>query len=102
MLAEVTIYGGPKHQVLAVPRAALIETGKQQRVVIDQGGGHFQPRQVTVGVERGDWVEIVDGLDDDEQVVVSGQFLIDSESNLQASLSRFQKPEAPGGHQLAR
>jgi Cu(I)/Ag(I) efflux system membrane fusion protein len=93
MLAEVTIFGGPKHDVLAVPRQALIETGKQQRLVIDLGEGRFQPREVTVGDERGDWVEISDGLEDNEKVVVSGQFLIDSESNLQASLTRFEGPE---------
>ena len=93
MLAEVTIFGGPKHDVLAVPREALIETGKQQRVVVAQGEGRFQPREVTVGVERGNWVEISAGLEENEQVVVSGQFLIDSESNLQASLSHFEGPE---------
>ena len=99
MLAEVTIFGGPKHDVLAVPREALIETGKQQRLVVAQGEGRFQPREVTVGVERGDWVEISVGLEDNEQVVVSGQFLIDSESNLQASLSHFEGPEEHDEHQ---
>ena len=93
MLAEVTIFGGPKHGVLAVPREALIETGKQQRVVVALGEGRYQPRKVTIGVERGDWVEISAGLDENERVVVSGQFLIDSESNLQASLSHFEGPE---------
>jgi len=93
MLAEVTIFGGPRHDVLAVPREALIETGKQQRLVIDLGEGRFQPREVTVGDERGNWVEISDGLEDNEQVVISGQFLIDSESSLQASLTRFEGPE---------
>ena len=90
MLAEVTIFGGPRHNVLAVPREALIETGKQQRLVIDLGDGRFQPREVTVGDERGNWVEISDGLEENEKVVVSGQFLIDSESSLQASLTRFE------------
>ena len=98
MLTEVTIFGGPKHDVLAIPREALIETGKQQRVVVAEKEGRFQPREVTVGVERGDWVEISDGLEDGEQVVVSGQFLIDSESNLQASLSHFEGPEEHGEH----
>ncbi len=98
MLAEVTIFGGPKHDALAVPREALIETGKQQRLVIAEGDGRFQPRKVTVGVERGDWVEIRAGLEDNEQVVVSGQFLIDSESSLQASLSRFEESEDSDEH----
>ena len=93
MLAEVAIFGGPRHDILAVPREALIETGKQQRVVVAEGEGRFQPREVTVGMERGDWVEISAGLAENEQVVVSGQFLIDSESNLQATLSHFEDPE---------
>jgi len=98
MLAEVTIFGGPKRDALAVPREALIETGKQQRVVIAEGDGRFKPREVTVGVERGNWVEISSGLAEDEQVVVSGQFLIDSESSLQASLSRFEGREDHDEH----
>jgi Cu(I)/Ag(I) efflux system membrane fusion protein len=98
MLAEVTIFGGPKHDVLAVPREALIETGKQQRLVIAEGDGRFQPRMVTVGVERGDWVEISAGLEDSERVVVSGQFLIDSESSLQASLTRFEAADDSDEH----
>jgi len=98
MLAEVTIFGGPRHDVLAVPREALIETGKQQRLVIDLGDGRFQPREVTVGDERGNWVEISNGLEDNEKVVVSGQFLIDSESSLQASLTRFEGPEEQDEH----
>lgn len=98
MLAEVTLFGGPKHDVLAVPRAALIETGKHQRLVVAEGDGRFQPRAVTVGVERGDWVEISAGLEDSERVVVSGQFLIDSESSLQASLTRFEEPEDHDDH----
>jgi Cu(I)/Ag(I) efflux system membrane fusion protein len=93
MLTEVTIFGGPKRDVLAVPRAALIETGKQQRLVVDRGDGRFQPREVTAGMERGDWVEIAAGLEENERVVVSGQFMIDSESNLQASLSHLEGSE---------
>jgi len=93
MLTEVTIFGGPKRDVLAVPRAALIETGKQQRLVVERGDGRFQPREVTAGMERGDWVEIAAGLEENERVVVSGQFMIDSESNLQASLSHLEGSE---------
>jgi Cu(I)/Ag(I) efflux system membrane fusion protein len=99
MLAEVAIFGGPRHDVLAIPREALIETGKQQRVVVAEGEGRFQPREVMVGVERGEWVEISQGLEEGEEVVVSGQFLIDSESSLQASLTRFEGPEDHEEHQ---
>jgi Cu(I)/Ag(I) efflux system membrane fusion protein len=89
MHAEVSILAGEGREVLAIPREAVIETGIERRVVVAQGNGHFQPRTVDVGMEHGDWVEIVDGLTEGEEVVVSGQFLLDSESNLKASLARL-------------
>lgn len=92
MLAEVTIYGGPKPDVLAIPREALIETGKAQRVVVAEGEGRFRSREVSIGVERGGWVEVLSGIEEGERVVVSGQFLIDSEASLQASLMRMSAP----------
>jgi multidrug efflux pump subunit AcrA (membrane-fusion protein) len=50
------------------------------------GGRPVSAHAVTVGMERGDWVETTGGLEEGEAVVVSGQFLLDSESSLQASL----------------
>lgn len=90
MHAEVTIYAEPREGVLTIPREALIETGREQRVVLALGGGRFEPREVAVGVEQGDWVEVREGLAEGDEVVRSGQFLIDSESNLKASLKRLQ------------
>lgn len=95
MYTEISIHTPPRHNVLAIPREALIETGRQQRVIVALGDGRFQPREVTIGEERGEWVEITNGLEENEQVVVSGQFLIDSESNLHASLSRLGLPKLP-------
>ena len=89
MFAEVEIYGGPKKDVLAVPREALIVTGERDTVVRALGDGRFQPVDVVTGMRRGDQVEILDGLKEGDEVVVSGQFLIDSESNLQASFLRM-------------
>jgi Cu(I)/Ag(I) efflux system membrane fusion protein len=91
MYAQVTIYGGPKNDVINIPREALIRTGEQQRVIVATGDGRFVPKQVTAGMESGDWVEIVDGLEEGESVVTSGQFLIDSEASLKASLMRMQE-----------
>ena len=97
MQAEIILFGDPREGVVAIPREALIETGKEQRVVVAEGDGRFRPRRVEVGVERDDWVEITKGLTEGERVVVSGQFLIDSESNLKASLMRLAGPEGEGG-----
>ena len=89
MYADVTIYGGPKEDVIISPREALIRTGVEERVIVGLGEGRFAARAVTAGIESGDWVEIASGLDQGEQVVVSGQFLIDSEASLKASLLRM-------------
>ena len=93
MFANISIYGGPKNNVLNIPREALIRTGKEQRVIIDKGNGRYVQRKVIAGMETGDWVEIIEGLKEGEQVVVSGQFLIDSEASLKASLMRMSEPE---------
>jgi len=89
MFAEITIYGGAKTDVLSVPREALIRTGKQNRVILALGEGRFKPRKVTPGIETGDRVEIIEGLIEGETVVTSGQFLIDSEASLKASIRRL-------------
>lgn len=92
MYADVSLYADPKQDTIFIPREALIRTGKEQRVILDLGEGRFTPRKVRPGIESGDWVEIVSGLEEGEQVVVSGQFLIDSEASLKASLMRMNEP----------
>jgi Cu(I)/Ag(I) efflux system membrane fusion protein len=89
MFVEVIIYGGPKRNVLVLPRGALILSGERELVVKALGAGHFQPIEVKTGMWRDEEVEVLSGLDEGDEVVVSGQFLIDSESNLQASFRRM-------------
>jgi membrane fusion protein, copper/silver efflux system len=89
MFANVRIFDTPKSDVLIIPREALIVTGRRKVVIVDRGHGYFQPVAVTAGMTSGDKVEIKSGLKQGEKVVVSGQFLIDSEANLQASFQRF-------------
>ena len=78
--------------VLTVPRSAVLDSGTRQVVLIETGPGRFTPRDVTLGRRGGDRIEILDGLAEGEQVVVSANFLIDAESNLQSAL------EGLGGH----
>ena len=92
MFTNVSIYGGPKNNVVIIPREALIRTGGAARVILATGKGHFQPREVVVGIESGDWIEIQQGLTEGDKVVTSGQFLIDSEASLKASLQRMSTP----------
>ena len=92
MYANVKIYGGPGNDVVVIPIEALIRTGREERVIIARGEGHFESRQVHAGIESGDWVEINEGVDAGENIVISGQFLIDSEASLKASMMRMTRP----------
>lgn len=97
MLAEVAIQGTPpRQQSLYIPREALIRTGSRNAVVLALGDGRFQPVEVVPGIETDDWVEIVKGIKEGDTVVISGQFLIDSEANVRASFSRMQPSAVEG------
>nr|WP_199045066.1 efflux RND transporter periplasmic adaptor subunit [Dyella sp. ASV24] len=75
--------------VLVVPTEALIATGDRPRVMVALGGGRFRPVVVQAGRAAGSYTEIVAGLHEGEQVVASGQFLIDSEASLSGALERL-------------
>ncbi len=89
LFAEVSIEGEGRRNVLKIPREALIHTGERESVVLARGEGRFQPVDVTTGARLGGEVEILAGLKEHDEVVVSGQFLIDSESSLRASFQRL-------------
>lgn len=77
-------FSGASRRVIAVPRDAVVDTGLRQHVFVAVGD-RFEPRQVTVGTQLSDWVEILAGLEEGEQVAASGVFLLDSESRLRAT-----------------
>ena len=95
MLANVSIQGSGG-SVLAVPSEAVIDTGRR-KVVIVRRNGAFQPVEVQTGRDAGDWTQILSGVQPGDQVVASGQFLIDSEASLSGFLDRFapRNPPAP-------
>ena len=78
-----------------VPDAALIATGTDSRVIIDDGDGGFVPVRVVIGRSSGGNTEILEGLSGGERVVVSGQFLLDSEASLSGALDRISAGETP-------
>jgi RND family efflux transporter MFP subunit len=75
---------GKGTEALSVPRSALIPTGERQIVFVEQSPGVFAPREVKTGVQGKDVVEILSGLAAGEMVVTSANFLIDSESRIDA------------------
>jgi Cu(I)/Ag(I) efflux system membrane fusion protein len=70
---------------VAVPVDAVVDTGLRKVVFVDKGDGTFEPRRVETGWRRGGLVEITRGLMNKERIVVSGTFMIDSESRMQAA-----------------
>ena len=94
MYANVRIYAGPRDNVLSIPREALIKTGEEERVVLALGEGQFKAVKVVTGMESGNRVEILRGLNEGDTVVTSGQFLLDSEASLRASFSRMDPAES--------
>ena len=93
MYANIIIYGGEKRNILSVPTEALIRSGSEERLIIAKGNGRFVQRVVKSGIESGDDIEIISGLNEEEKVVISAQFLIDSEASLKASLSRMSSSD---------
>lgn len=94
MYANIKIFGGAKNNTIVIPLEALIRSGRDERVIISLGGGKFEARDVLAGIESGDYVEILRGIDEGDDVVVSGQFLIDSEASIRGSLTRMSGIES--------
>ncbi len=87
MYAEVEIEAGAAEEVVAVPNSAVIDTGDRQILFVDRGEGRFEPIDVILGVRGEDLTEITNGIVAGDRVVVSANFLLDAESNLNAALS---------------
>jgi Cu(I)/Ag(I) efflux system membrane fusion protein len=96
MFGEVIVTGVRRRNALAIPRDALIRTENKNRVMVAQDNGRFAQVEVQPGVEDGDFVEILSGLKDGDRVVVSSQFLLDSESSMRAEIHRMTGEEIAG------
>lgn len=86
---DVTI-AARTHEALALPRSAIMRTGRGSQVMLARGDGHFVPAPVETGIESGGLVEITDGLQEGAQVAVNGQFLLDAASSLNDAAQRMQ------------
>ena len=94
MFAKVNFAPAVQNEVLLVPSEAVISTGKRMVVVVAQGDGKFAPVDVQVGLDSNGQTEIRSGLQAGQKVVVSGQFLVDSEASLKASTARMSEMPA--------
>jgi RND family efflux transporter MFP subunit len=104
MYATVKIASPLSIDAVVVPDQAIIRSGQRNIAVIALGGGYFEPRDVKLGVISEGFVQVLDGVHEGEKIVVSSQFLIDSESNLKAAISQMSghagmpaRPDSTGG-----
>jgi len=86
MFAQVELPVGGKAPRLAVPDSAVIDSGTRRIVLVQLEQGRFEPREVRLGARSNGYVEVLEGVEAGEQVVVAANFLIDAESNLRAAI----------------
>ncbi len=79
--------------VIAIPSTAVIDSGSRQVAFVAKGNGTFEPRELALGARGEDYVAVLSGLKEGENVVVAGNFLLDAESNLQTALRSFEAPQ---------
>jgi Cu(I)/Ag(I) efflux system membrane fusion protein/cobalt-zinc-cadmium efflux system membrane fusion protein len=82
---------------LAIPVSGVLQSGSRQIVFVDRGGGHLEPRQVQLGPQANDEYIVLKGLQAGERIVTSANFLIDSESQLQAAIGSYAPPPPGAG-----
>jgi Cu(I)/Ag(I) efflux system membrane fusion protein len=82
LTAQVSLKGTGGESALRVPTEAVIRTGRRALVIVAEAEGRYRPVEVTPGREVGNDTVILSGLDEGQQIVASGQFLIDSEASL--------------------
>ncbi|MFZ6647800.1 efflux RND transporter periplasmic adaptor subunit [Undibacterium sp. TJN25] len=96
MFATLRISSDARKDILLVPSEAVIATGTRSVVMVSQGSGRFIPVDVETGAETNGQTEIRGGLQAGQKIVVSGQFLIDSEASLKATTTRMSDAPPPG------
>ncbi|HVB87994.1 MAG TPA: efflux RND transporter periplasmic adaptor subunit [Candidatus Dormibacteraeota bacterium] len=87
----------PLGEQLTIPATGVLQTGTREIVFVDRGDGYLQPRDVQLGEQAGNEYVVLEGLKAGERIVTSANFLIDSESQLQAALGSFTPPPPGAG-----
>ena len=92
MYANVQLQGNIIPDAVVVPSEAVIRSGSRAIVFVVQDGGKFEPREVLLGEEGGpnnNYIRIISGLQGNEEIVISAQFMLDSESRLQEGIRKM-------------
>ncbi len=95
MYTDITIYADPRPDTLTIPTEAVIRSGARTQVFVVVAPGKFEPREVTLGLAADGKVEVISGLMQNETVVASAQFLIDSESKLREATAKMLPTNVP-------
>jgi Cu(I)/Ag(I) efflux system membrane fusion protein/cobalt-zinc-cadmium efflux system membrane fusion protein len=101
MYADIYLKSSLGKDALVVPQEAVIFSGVRRLVFISLGKGRFRPREVKIGVEvNQNEYQVLSGLEEGEEIVLSAQFMLDSESRLQEAIQKMLelRERAPGGH----
>lgn len=94
MYANIRISTGAVKGALAIPINAVLNSGKGQTVFVAQGEGRFEPRVVKTGVsDESGFVQVLTGLSEGDAVVISAQFMLDSESKLREAIQKMTEPK---------
>jgi len=100
MYVNVTVKA-PFGVQLVIPASGVLQSGTRQIAFVDAGGGYLEPRDVQLGSQIGDDFIVLKGLKAGERIVTSANFLIDSESQLQAAIGSFAPPPPGAGASAA-
>jgi hypothetical protein len=101
MFATVELRAELKPDALLVPDSAVLRSGEKNTVFVALDGGHFEPREVRLGPRAdNNAYEAISGLTEGERVVTSGQFMLDSESQLREAIQKMLNPDAKAAPSL--
>jgi len=101
MYANIDLKSVVAKDSLVIPQEAVIDSGVRKIVFVALGKGKFQPREVNIGLEGNDnEFQVLEGLSEGEEIVLSAQFMLDSESRLREAIQKMLelRKRAPGGH----
>jgi RND family efflux transporter MFP subunit len=97
MFATVRLTAELEPSALLVPDMAILRSGEKTTVFVALDGGRFEPRAVTLGpLGENDTYQVLSGLKEGERIVTSGQFMLDSESQLREAIQKMLQPNEPG------